>query len=202
MEAAPTIANLRISVRVWLLYKASTATSGSFVSSSIVNHVRLYIAVYLLYIAVYLLLLNATMYREEGARRCVYFNPQHAGMHSLVPSPSPQLSSLAVRITLRRPGKNYLVMLPLTWYHNFNILRYVTRWCTKQTWGGLELVWDVYLANFMFRRRQTRTEYKKKDARVEIRVKADGCRALEAVWRSWSATSCCQPLQRLVLKSS
>ena len=45
----------------------------------------------------------------------------------------------------------------------------------------LELVWDVYLTNFMFRRRQTRTEYKKKDARVEIRVKVDGCRALEAV---------------------
>ena len=29
---------------------------------------------------------------------------------SLVPSPSPQLSSLAVRITLRRPGENYHVM--------------------------------------------------------------------------------------------
>ena len=41
-------------------------------------------------------------------------------------------------------------------------------------------MWDVYLTNFMFRRRQTRTEYKKKDARVEIRVKVDGCRVLEA----------------------
>ena len=42
-------------------------------------------------------------------------------------------------------------------------------------------MWDVYLTNFMFRRRQKRTEYKKKDARMEIRVKVDGCRALEAV---------------------
>ena len=25
------------------------------------------------------LLMNATMYQEAGARRCVYFNPQHAG---------------------------------------------------------------------------------------------------------------------------
>ena len=48
-EAAPTIIeNLYISVHVWLLYKASTATSGSFVSYSIVNQVRLYIAVYML----------------------------------------------------------------------------------------------------------------------------------------------------------
>ena len=46
---------------------------------------------------------------------------------------------------------------------------------------GLELVWDVYLTNLMFRRRRTRTEYKKKDARVEIRVKVYGCQALEAV---------------------
>ena len=27
---------------------------------------------------------EATMYREAGARRYVYFNPQHAGMHTRV----------------------------------------------------------------------------------------------------------------------
>ena len=28
--------------------------------------------------------MNATMYQEAGARRCVYFNPQHAGMHTKI----------------------------------------------------------------------------------------------------------------------
>ena len=42
-------------------------------------------------------------------------------------------------------------------------------------------MWDIYLTIFMFRRRQTRTEHKKKDTRVEIRVKVDVCQALEAV---------------------
>ena len=32
------------------------------------------------------------------------------GSGSLVPSPPPQLSLLAVRITMRRPGENYHVM--------------------------------------------------------------------------------------------
>ena len=32
------------------------------------------------------------------------------GLASLVPRPPPQLSSLVVRITLRRPGENYHVM--------------------------------------------------------------------------------------------
>jgi len=26
--------------------------------------------------------MNATMYREAGVRCCVYFNPQHTGMHT------------------------------------------------------------------------------------------------------------------------
>ena len=60
--------------------------------------------------------------------------------------------------------------------HNFNIFPYVMRQCTKPTWGELELVWNVYLTNFIFRWRQKRTEHKKKDARVEIRVKVDGRR--------------------------
>ena len=41
-----------LSAHIWPLYRASTATSGSFVSSSIVNQVRLYNAVYVLFIAV------------------------------------------------------------------------------------------------------------------------------------------------------
>ena len=46
-EATPTIIK-HLSAHVWPLYRASTATSGSFVSSSIVNQVRLYNAVYVL----------------------------------------------------------------------------------------------------------------------------------------------------------
>ena len=41
---------------------------------------------------------------------CVYIAARRQDYCSLVPRPSPQLSSLAVRITLRRPGKNYHVM--------------------------------------------------------------------------------------------
>ena len=51
----------------------------------------------------------------------------------------------------------------------------------KANLDGLELVWDVYLTNVMFRRRRTKIEHKKKDIRMEIRVKVDGCRALVAV---------------------
>ena len=35
------------------------------------------------------------------------------------------------------------------------------------------LMWNVYLTNFMPRRRQTRTQRKKKNARVEKRVESD-----------------------------
>ena len=56
-----------LSVRVWPLYRASTATSGSFVSSSIVNQVRLYNAVYVLFIAVILGRQEVCLFSQRAA---------------------------------------------------------------------------------------------------------------------------------------
>ena len=52
----------------------------------------------------------------EVVLACLFHVPESLGTRlmlghfSLVPSPPPQLSSFAVRITQRRPGRNYHVM--------------------------------------------------------------------------------------------
>ena len=46
--------------------------------------------------------------KGEDGKGCMWVVRMERG--SLVPSPPPQLSSLAVRITRRRPGRNYHVM--------------------------------------------------------------------------------------------